>query len=158
MKFFHFSGVSSRAKIASTGHAGTQAPQSMHSSGWMNSISAVSNSGSSFRGWMQSTGQTSTQAASLVPMQGSVMIYATRVLLILRGARNQREQCRRLSAGSPRGSAVQRASITRRFMVHGKLPVAAAVLLVLAGTLLCAQSPGEWPALSAVEGRNAPEY
>jgi hypothetical protein len=43
-------------------------------------------------------------------------------------------------------------------MVHGKLPVAAAVLLVLAGTLLCAQSPGEWPALSAVEGRNAPEY
>ena len=33
MKFFHFSGVSSSAKIASTGHAGTQAPQSMHSSG-----------------------------------------------------------------------------------------------------------------------------
>ena len=37
--------------------------------GWWSS----SNSGSSFRGWMQSTGQTSTQAASLVPMQGSVM-------------------------------------------------------------------------------------
>ena len=28
-------GVSSRVKIASTGHAGTHAPQSMHSSGWM---------------------------------------------------------------------------------------------------------------------------
>ena len=32
---FHLSGVSSSAKIASTGQAGTQAPQSMHSSGWM---------------------------------------------------------------------------------------------------------------------------
>jgi hypothetical protein len=35
-------------------------------------------------------------------------------------------------------------------MLHGKLPVAAAALLVLAGKLLCAQSPGEW--------LNAPEY
>ena len=35
MKFFHLSGVSSRAKMASTGQAGTQAPQSMHSSGWI---------------------------------------------------------------------------------------------------------------------------
>ena len=59
--------------MASTGHAGTQAPQSMHSSGWMFSILADSNAGSSLRGWMQSTGQTSTQAVSLVPMQGSVM-------------------------------------------------------------------------------------
>src|SRR5262249_10964755 len=84
MKFFHFSGVSSSAKIASTGHAGTQAPQSIHSSGWMNSCSAASNSGSSFRGWMQSTGQTSTQAVSFVPMQGSVMVYVTR--LSCRGA------------------------------------------------------------------------
>src|SRR6266853_1420782 len=31
---------------------------------------------SSFRGWMQSTGQTSTHAVSLVPMHGSQMIYA----------------------------------------------------------------------------------
>src|SRR5882672_6706484 len=77
MKLFHFSGVSSSAKIASTGQAGTQAPQSMHSSGWMNSCCADSKSGSSFRGWMQSTGQTSTQAVSFVPTQGSVMIYAT---------------------------------------------------------------------------------
>src|SRR4026208_2093928 len=77
MKFFHFSGVSSRAKIASTGHAGTQAPQSMHSSGWMYSISTVANSGSSLRGWIQSTGQTSTHALSLVPIHGSVMMYAT---------------------------------------------------------------------------------
>src|ERR1051325_5093254 len=77
MKFFHLSGTSSSAKIASTGHAGTHAPQSMHSSGWMNSCSAAANSGSSFRGWMQSTGQTSTQAVSLVPTQGSQMMYAT---------------------------------------------------------------------------------
>src|SRR6185369_12041173 len=76
MKLFHFSGVSSSAKIASTGQAGTQAPQSMHSSGWMNSCCADSKSGSSFRGWMQSTGQTSTHAVSFVPTQGSQMIYA----------------------------------------------------------------------------------
>src|SRR5919106_4790294 len=59
--------------MAATGHAGTHAPQSMHSSGWMYSIVADSNSGSSLRGWMQSTGQTSTQAVSFVPMQGSVI-------------------------------------------------------------------------------------
>src|ERR1043165_391341 len=76
MKFFHFSGVSSSAKIASTGHAGTQAPQSMRSSGWMNNWVAASNSASSFRGWMQSTGQASTHAVSFVPMQGSAMTYA----------------------------------------------------------------------------------
>ena len=33
MKSAHFWGVSSSAKMASTGHAGTHAPQSMHSSG-----------------------------------------------------------------------------------------------------------------------------
>jgi hypothetical protein len=47
-------------------------------------MSAVANAGSSFLGWMQSTGQTSTQAVSLVPMQGSQMIYAiTLILLVL---------------------------------------------------------------------------
>src|SRR5262249_36255621 len=60
--------------MAATGHAGTHAPQSMHSSGWMYSIVACANSASSLRGWMQSTGQTSTQAVSLVSMQGSVMM------------------------------------------------------------------------------------
>src|SRR5882762_2237319 len=74
MKVFHFSGVSSSAKIASTGQAGTQAPQSMHSSGWMKSCCADSKSGSSFRGWMQSTGQTSTHAVSFVPTQGAVLL------------------------------------------------------------------------------------
>src|SRR4029079_7182756 len=44
----------------------------------MKSISAASKPASSFRGWMQSTGQTSTQALSFVPTQGSQMIYATR--------------------------------------------------------------------------------
>lgn len=31
----HSGGTSSSGKIAVTGHSGTQAPQSMHSSGWM---------------------------------------------------------------------------------------------------------------------------
>ena len=39
MKLFHCSGVSSSAKIAFTGQTGSQAPQSMHSSGWMKSWS-----------------------------------------------------------------------------------------------------------------------
>jgi hypothetical protein len=58
-------------------------------------------------------------------------------------------------------------------MLHGKLLVTAAALLVVAGAPAdYAQSraaeappfgfapgrPGEWPALSVVEGRNAPEY
>jgi hypothetical protein len=42
----------------------------------MYSMVAASNSGSSFLGWMQSTGQTSTQAVSFVPMHGSQMMYA----------------------------------------------------------------------------------
>src|SRR5918995_3252146 len=63
------SGTASSAKIAVTGHSGSQAPQSMHSSGSMKYIA------SSSVAWMQSTGQTSTQLASLTPMQGSVMTY-----------------------------------------------------------------------------------
>src|SRR5262245_59446068 len=82
MKSVHFCGVSSSAKIASTGQAGTHAPQSMHSSGWMYSISAAAKLGSSLRGWMQSTGQTSTHAVSFVPTQGSQMIYATVLIMI----------------------------------------------------------------------------
>jgi hypothetical protein len=62
----HFSGNASSGKIASTGHSGSHAPQSMHSSGSM--IRIRSNS------WMQSTGQTSTQDRSLMSMQGSAMM------------------------------------------------------------------------------------
>src|SRR5215475_6276005 len=69
MNAFHLSGSASSGKIASTGHSGSQAPQSMHSSGSMTRIrSAV---------WMQSTGQTSTQERSLMSMQGSAMMYVT---------------------------------------------------------------------------------
>jgi hypothetical protein len=46
-------------------------------------MSAVANVGSSFLGWMQSTGQTSTQAVSFVPMQGSQMIYAIALILLV---------------------------------------------------------------------------
>src|SRR4051812_21604784 len=48
----------------------------MHSSGSMKSCSTLSYSASSGVGWMQSTGQTSTQELSLVPMQGSAITYA----------------------------------------------------------------------------------
>ena len=62
----HLSGSASSGKIASTGHSGSQAPQSMHSSGSMMSLRSNS--------WMQSTGQTSTQERSLMSMQGSAMM------------------------------------------------------------------------------------
>src|SRR4029077_8001051 len=75
----HFSGKSSTAKIADTGQTGTQAPQSMHSTGSMYSISASAKRPSSFLGWMQSTGHASTQAESLVPMHGSAITYAINV-------------------------------------------------------------------------------
>ena len=54
--------------MASTGQASTHASQSMHSSGSMYSCSAVSKSGSSGRGWMQSTGQTSMQTSSFTQL------------------------------------------------------------------------------------------
>src|SRR5450631_4915600 len=76
VKWAHFSGRSSCAKMAETGQAGTQAPQSMHSTGSMNNCSDSAKPASSFLGWMQSTGQASTQAVSLVPIQGSAITYA----------------------------------------------------------------------------------
>src|SRR5687767_15865501 len=69
MKGSHLSGSASSGKIASTGHSGSHAPQSMHSSGSMTRIRAAS--------WMQSTGQTSTQDLSLMSIQGSAMMYVT---------------------------------------------------------------------------------
>src|SRR3954447_18602518 len=65
----HLSGSASSGKIASTGHSGSHAPQSMHSSGSMTRIRSAS--------WMQSTGQTSTHDLSLMSMQGSEMMYVT---------------------------------------------------------------------------------
>jgi len=69
----------------------------MHSSGWMYSISVASNPGSSLRGWIQSTGHTSTHAASLVPIHGSQMMYAT---LVSRqpGKYNSERRIRRVAA------------------------------------------------------------
>ena len=63
------SGTASSGKIASTGHSGSHAPQSMHSSGSITSMRSDS--------WMQSTGQTSTHERSFTSMQGSVMMYVT---------------------------------------------------------------------------------
>src|SRR5580700_832293 len=75
VKEAHFSGRSSSAKMADTGHTGTQAPQSMHSTGSIYNISSSACAGESFLGWIQSTGQASTQAVSLVPMHGSAITY-----------------------------------------------------------------------------------
>src|SRR6266571_7310677 len=61
IKLFHSAGTVDSSKIAVTGQAGSHAPQSIHSSGLMLSISAVSNPSSLCVGWMQSTGHTSTQ-------------------------------------------------------------------------------------------------
>src|SRR5437660_7160534 len=69
----HLSGSASSGKIASTGHSGSQAPQSMHSSGSITRMRSAS--------WMQSTGQTSTQDLSLMSMHGSAMMYVTRPTL-----------------------------------------------------------------------------
>lgn len=55
----------STGKTASTGHASAQAPQSMQDLGSMYSISVRPKSGSSGVGWMQLTGHTETQVASL---------------------------------------------------------------------------------------------
>src|SRR5919205_1496831 len=74
----HFSGNASSGKIASTGHSGSHAPQSMHSSGSMTRMR--------FASWMQSTGQTSTHDLSLMSMQGSAMMYVTRATLAIRSA------------------------------------------------------------------------
>src|SRR6266508_1492607 len=63
----HFSGTASSGVIASTGHSGSHAPQSMHSSGSMTSMHAPS--------WMQSTGQTSMHDLSLMSMHGSLITY-----------------------------------------------------------------------------------
>jgi hypothetical protein len=58
----HFSNPGSvSGLIASTGHSGTQTPQSMHSSGWMTSMFSPSQK--------QSTGHTSTQSIILQRMQ-----------------------------------------------------------------------------------------
>src|SRR3954464_4293106 len=79
----HLSGSASSGKIASTGHSGSQAPQSMHSSGSITRMRPAS--------WMQSTGQTSTQERSLMSIQGSAMMYVTTATLPSRllGRRDQ---------------------------------------------------------------------
>src|SRR3954462_5360184 len=69
----HLSGSAASGKIASTGHSGSQAPQSMHSSG---SITRMR-----FASWMQSTGHTSTHDLTLMSMQGSEMMGGTRATL-----------------------------------------------------------------------------
>src|SRR5213082_1974367 len=81
MKGDHLSGKASSGKIASTGHSGSHAPQSMHSSGSITRMRPAS--------WMQSTGQTSTHDLSLMSMQGSAMMYVTWPTLAKRSLRTR---------------------------------------------------------------------
>src|SRR5258705_5501251 len=81
----HLSGRASSGKIASTGHSGSQAPQSMHSSGSITRMRPAS--------WMQSTGQTSTQDLSLMSIQGSAMMYVTQATLAKRSVRRRQLLC-----------------------------------------------------------------
>ena len=83
MYLFHSAGTSVSSKIASTGHSGSQAPQSIHSSGSMYSCFPSGSNPSTFASapislsfvkWIQSTGQTSTQAVSQTPTQGYAII------------------------------------------------------------------------------------
>src|SRR5688572_21235373 len=70
------SGIDMSEKIASTGHSGRHASQSMQVSGFINSLSGSS--------WNASTGQTAAQSVYLHSTQGSVTIYvisAKRLLL-----------------------------------------------------------------------------
>src|SRR6266545_4247656 len=65
LRLSHFSRPGSvSGLIASTGHSGSQTPQSMHSSGWMTSMFSPSKK--------QSTGHTSTQSMVLQRMQLSL--------------------------------------------------------------------------------------
>src|SRR4029077_19570010 len=57
--------------MALTGHSGSQAPQSMHSFGSMNSLRSVPSSK-----WMQSTGQTDTHDTSSTSMHGLAITHA----------------------------------------------------------------------------------
>src|SRR5690606_21291255 len=99
MKFVHCSGRSSSAKIAETGQASTQSVQSMQSAGLMY------NCGSLSPPWMQSTGQTSTQALSLTSMQGCAMTWVMSFggIRRIRGRRADRTVRRRPPAGAARG-------------------------------------------------------
>src|SRR4051812_11423052 len=76
------------SKMAFTGQTGSQAPQSMQSSGLMKRCWASAKPASSLRGWMQSTGQTSTQSADFVPMHLEVMTRVMRRTRRLFGAQD----------------------------------------------------------------------
>src|SRR2546423_13635063 len=109
--------------MADTGQVSTQAPQSMHWSGSMKFISELSSE------WMQSAGQTSTQVASLVPMQGWVMTYAIAATPRSRFERRaastmfneQQTPVHRLAAGWQRrqvGGGVHRGAVQPRLQVE----------------------------------------
>jgi hypothetical protein len=92
------------------------------------------NCGSSFRGWMQSTGQTSTHAVSFVPTQGSQMIYAT-------------------TAVSPDGMSSTPRSIPRRFRA-----ALGAVTALLGLAVAPRAQVQEVPPTPGIAWRAAPEY
>jgi hypothetical protein len=74
-KSAHLSGRSSKAKMAETGQTGTHARSRCIPLDRCRS-SRVRRIWGHLFGWMQSTGQASMHAVSLVPMQGSAITYA----------------------------------------------------------------------------------
>src|SRR5260221_5399272 len=95
--------------MACTGQAGSQAPQSMQASGSMYSIVSASKVPSSLRGWMQSTGQTSTQAVSFVFTHGSAITY---VILMFSLTESGDRKWRHCTACTPEGANDQVALIS----------------------------------------------
>src|SRR6266567_9126577 len=121
IKLFHAAGTADSSKIAVTGQAGSHAPQSIHSSGLMNKCSLSSNPCSFWEGWMQSTGQTSTQVASFTPIHGCVMTYVIFPigLLFLKDTDS-------FSSGLRNSSASRESSVTPRWRSLSRIPYRAA--------------------------------
>src|SRR5690606_5703969 len=67
MKAFHLSGSALSSKMAVVGHSGSQAPQSMHSSGWMTSEFTPSE--------RHSPGQSATQSVYSHLVHGPATMY-----------------------------------------------------------------------------------
>ena len=101
---------------------------------------------------MQSTGQTSTQAVSFVPMHGSVMMYAT--LMSSKPTKGDALDVQPRSITRPLGAPVRKAGTTLAILVATALAVWACTHLRVA-----AQAPVAGPSTMPGTGwREAPEY
>src|ERR1044072_7386512 len=113
--------------MALTGHSGSQAPQSMHSFGSMNSLRSVPSSK-----WMQSTGQTDTHDTSSTSMHGSAITYA--IQEPPRGSPDLAEM-------APRGTAGPEGTTGR---LHEAVPAPSGTTQCTGICMPRAQCPGMW--------------